>query len=525
MKKAFVVLACGWILSGFLSSNAQEITLTGDVNTSEFPTVEIPLNLYDPDLKSKNAFEVSENGQPVEFELENLPLELNDTTKNVLILVEDIRKYHGNQTDDFKRILKKAVPRFMRKGDKLMIAFFDRNRDGSTPLRPLLPEFTSDTSALLEALDTFAPPADRFNTQPSSDLYNAVYDGISMLKEKFPGRNNVLVVMSGGKNLELSNYNSLTDLTAYARENKIPVYSLQYMVYEHENIDALAKGSYGKYFHIRGTYPLKGNHDVQTASDSLVSFMNGAVERLQGKNYLLRYRSRFDRDGRMHTVTIKTGSHVKEIGFTAPDCDWKCWYERHKIRIRRLAVPLGLLTILLIGLWIRNRLKKRREKARMEALLASQEEALGMQQQIASEIERKAREAERKARELQQRLEEEKRRRRQTEEQQRLQEIIREMQSAKGFARLRIIRDRGYEDREINKPSFTVGKDKSNDLRLDDPAVSAKHFRIVYRDGRYYAEDTGSTNGTYVNGRRIDRRQLKHNDIIEAGRTKMIFIQ
>lgn len=49
----------------------------------------------------------------------------------------------------------------------------------------------------------------------------------------------------------------------------------------------------------------------------------------------------------------------------------------------------------------------------------------------------------------------------------------------------------------------TLGRSPESELVLGDSFASASHARIFRRDAAYYIEDLGSTNGTFVNGRRI----------------------
>jgi hypothetical protein len=56
---------------------------------------------------------------------------------------------------------------------------------------------------------------------------------------------------------------------------------------------------------------------------------------------------------------------------------------------------------------------------------------------------------------------------------------------------------------ELSQNELTVGRDVSNDIVINDAEVSRKHARLIAQTGGYVLEDTGSTNGTFVNGQRL----------------------
>ncbi len=63
-----------------------------------------------------------------------------------------------------------------------------------------------------------------------------------------------------------------------------------------------------------------------------------------------------------------------------------------------------------------------------------------------------------------------------------------------------------------------LGRGRDCTLRIDDPGASREHARItVTGDHRHVLEDLGSLNGTYVDGRRIDRAELQSGDRINMG--------
>ena len=72
----------------------------------------------------------------------------------------------------------------------------------------------------------------------------------------------------------------------------------------------------------------------------------------------------------------------------------------------------------------------------------------------------------------------------------------------------------------------SVGRDADNDLVLDSPTVSRRHAIFARRHGRWYVADTGSLNGTVLNGDRIRSGvalQLRHADRLGIGSEQVVF--
>ncbi len=55
----------------------------------------------------------------------------------------------------------------------------------------------------------------------------------------------------------------------------------------------------------------------------------------------------------------------------------------------------------------------------------------------------------------------------------------------------------------VRQAEINIGRDSSNDIVLDHPAVSRHHARLVFKEGKYVIYDLHSANGTYVNGQRV----------------------
>ena len=67
----------------------------------------------------------------------------------------------------------------------------------------------------------------------------------------------------------------------------------------------------------------------------------------------------------------------------------------------------------------------------------------------------------------------------------------------------------------------TMGRTDGSDIEIDDPFASSVHARIFPRDQFMYIEDMGSTNGTFLNGRRLRAAErLKVGDTVRIGETE-----
>ncbi|MGZ6126531.1 MAG: FHA domain-containing protein, partial [Myxococcales bacterium] len=77
---------------------------------------------------------------------------------------------------------------------------------------------------------------------------------------------------------------------------------------------------------------------------------------------------------------------------------------------------------------------------------------------------------------------------------------------------------------ELTPDPMTVGRASACNIRIGDAGVSSKHAKIWCEDGQYFLMDLGSTNGTFVNDRDVDREQLNDGDVITFGMTKAAFV-
>lgn len=74
----------------------------------------------------------------------------------------------------------------------------------------------------------------------------------------------------------------------------------------------------------------------------------------------------------------------------------------------------------------------------------------------------------------------------------------------------------------ISHDEFMMGRISSCDLQIEEDLVSRHHCKIITKEGQSELVDLASTNGTLLNGRRVDRAFLKEGDQIQVGASSIL---
>ena len=71
---------------------------------------------------------------------------------------------------------------------------------------------------------------------------------------------------------------------------------------------------------------------------------------------------------------------------------------------------------------------------------------------------------------------------------------------------------------ESDKSEVTIGRDPEADIQIDNISVSRIHAKIIEGPNYYLLQDMDSTNGTLVNGKRVEQKYIKDDDEIIIGK-------
>lgn len=76
----------------------------------------------------------------------------------------------------------------------------------------------------------------------------------------------------------------------------------------------------------------------------------------------------------------------------------------------------------------------------------------------------------------------------------------------------------------VAQGDMTIGRQPGSEIFLDNLAVSARHANIFTVGEDSFVQDLGSTNGTFINNRRIAKAHLKSGDAVAVGKHSLIYV-
>ncbi len=77
---------------------------------------------------------------------------------------------------------------------------------------------------------------------------------------------------------------------------------------------------------------------------------------------------------------------------------------------------------------------------------------------------------------------------------------------------------------ELNQGDMKIGRKPDCEIHLDNLSVSGEHANIFSIGEDSFVQDLGSTNGTYVNGKKIAKHHLKNGDLVQVGKYSLAYM-
>lgn len=466
-----------------------------------FPKMELKVTLRNPQQQPASFFKIKEGDTVLPVIIKKVERE-HPEKESLLILVENLNR--KDRLDFYKAVLEITLQKVGLKNTKVNIAVFDRVRnDGTRAIFPLLPEYTSDKTELLNAIQAIQPKNDIFGNNQSADLYHAIYEGLENLSKRKGAKH--LLVLSTAFNNKWSSHTSSESAKAFAQKNDISVYSLQYRIqgYEHHKLTDLAHANYGAEL---------VTNNVREASDFLDQIMESLPE-TKGNQYWLTYTSAQPANGEPFTTPLLMGDQQVEFLVQTPDRQSWWWYAG-------AGLVLLLATLILI-LYLRNKNKRSMaEKQELEAKIAEEQQRaqsirqdLGQQENELAAL--KKQEASKAAEAAKQAFE---------------KEQLAKMKAFGQLPYLQYVAKNGNGLKTLNytvdKPMFSIGRAPDNDLVLSEKSVSRHHALIHFKDDGYYIKDQNSMAGTRINGKKVNgEAKLQANSVLSLGGVDVSFIQ
>lgn len=495
MQRRFLILLL--ILSLNVFNMQAQGTIGGKFMTDDFPEVSFVWHENNPeklDLIDFRSF--YENGEQKKISVTEIPVAKSDNeNRYVLILWEDLAYYGANMYNFSHSALIDFLHDYdMKENDHIGISVYSRRRiDEDKYLTDIIGGFSRDKADLVSAIKKYERNTAAYRDFPNrADIFPAISEAVGILHKQGDGVKAIVLITSG---YPLDNSSSSSDVNArlLAEKHHVPVYVLQHGR-DHgfsAKLSDFAPLTYGSYMCFADVDQKK---NIASATDSLKSIFANLSDRYHGHDYHISYMSSARRGGEPCLLEFNINGFEYKEQFIPPKFSFGAFIKDHII----LTCVIFLCFICLIVAIVLFLLKRKtKEQEKYEALKNESAKAQSEAFKAISSMEA----------EIKNRIQE--------EQQSRLLALMRKRSL---YPHLVCSSGDGVTNYTIDKVNTIIGRDSSCDLLLADKRVSRKHARIVFTGTLFELEDTGSTNGLFLNGNIVSSPMALHDgDRINMG--------
>jgi hypothetical protein len=500
------------LLLSAVAGTKGQIDVKGDPNVSAYPTITCKGHLRNPDVLPKSSFKLTEADKELEFKLDHETPSDSGIARSILVLWEyRPAAKRDAQNKFFRQAILDALPEMLiGEDDEINVATFawTGKEKGAKALHPLLPTFGKDINILSSVVrDAKAPNGKGVIEALGSELYPAISEGIAALADR-ESKAKVLIVLSAEFYNILNQTVPPSQVKDEALESDVAIYNLRYkQMNDKYSLDSLASDTYGKSFEV-------DPKSTQMATQKMVEFAEISALRSAGMDYEFSFQTTTPKDGEAHTFQIAEKGKPTVFTYNAPSKSMGEWIGDN------IAIFIGLIVLIIgigVGIYLLLRKRKQTEEARqaeekrkleeVKARSQETEQRVAQQNQQLSQMQREEQDRQRKAEDAKRREEAERE----------AKTLLTEMYANGRQPRVTTMVNGQPLTMELPSPVTTVGRDPSCDIQFNLNTISRNHFQIIYQNGKYMLLDLGSTNGTSLNGSRVNQAELRHGDEITAG--------
>lgn len=496
------------------TANAEDVDNEGLVHTQ--------VMYRNPDGFGEDKVVIIESGKEIELSsFSRIPTDsiTRDEGELVLILYENhhSRRY---QRDFFNEVLSLAADELVDDNDDFLFASFDWDRAelGGKYLDFASQKPTNDPATLINWSESVEAKSHLYSRK-STRIYGSIYQGIDYLGEIKSDKPKAVIVLSSGYNDVFDHEWDATAVIAKSLQENIPVYSVALdlpNVDDKYNLDNICEETFGL-----STGPFKKTN-VVAASKKLISIADQISPRSVGSQFKISHETSYDKDGKSHDFQLSIeGSAPLNIGYSTKSPTFLDWVKSNPIIAGIIGVLfIGILILIIILMKKRKKDQdtKEAEQARKVAELESQSQHAQSEIEKQKEILQHKEERERIQAEKALAEKQEKARKKREEE-----TIL--LMSQSGFPRFSGEFQGQYGELVLNKPLVSIGRKEGNYYVVNHSTVSSSHAEVRFEDGKYFIKDLNSSNGTMVNGRKIQEQELKHGDVVSFGEVTLTYLK
>jgi len=483
MKKFFSFLSIVLLTASF-PLVAQQFSIT-NTDPANYPQVVVNVNLDNTEEATQADFKVLENGKELPFTFSKDAGATGGGPKAICFLIEASGFTYGKPLENIKKAVASAI-QACGENDVINVCYFSKaNADGRS-LNTLSAEFSSDKSTLVNEMKSKVVALR--DTNPVADVFKSIYDCLDFMNEKknLPA-NKVLIVISAAINNNRSPIKA-EDCIDKANKFTIPVYTITYKTsnrYAADNFVRISDKTEGK------SQSAQSADEISSAiSDFVTKVDENAVAPSNG--YTLEFTS--TQSNELNNFEVQYKGNKQSGSYTIPEDKISFWNKFMWWIIIGSALFVVFLTLVV---WLVMKGKKKKVTAESERLRAIEERNILLQQQINQSRDVKTQVG--------------------PQDPQKFDLKKTQIGGGGGTPLLMVSSGNFSKNFPLNKPQFTLGRNSNNDIVIPETTVSGNHAKLINEGGNWFIVDNNSTNGTFVNGTRINKQRVSPTDVIKLG--------